>query len=136
MVVKPVVMEKKVFWNKTDYLDYAKLAKLESENTSLKFEIDRLTALADRLQTENEQLKNQITNDARAATMVIDFGNMDVFSVERVVGDSGPMTTIGHWVVDADGVKSSAEWVLHCTTETHEKLANEFKNSIKNSENE
>ena len=53
-----------MFWNKTDYLDYARLSKLESENTSLKFEIDRLTALADRLQTENEQLKNQITNDA------------------------------------------------------------------------
>lgn len=131
MVVKIVIMEKKVFWSKPDYIDYTKISKLESENTGLKYEIDRLNALVDQLQLENKTLNEQILNDARSATMVIDFANMDVFSVERVVGNSGPDTIIGHWVVDADGVKNSAEWVLHCTTETHEKLVDEFKNSIK-----
>ena len=124
-----------MFWSKPDYMDYAKLSKLETENTSLKFEIDRLNSMVEQLQLENKTLNEQITNDARSATMVIDFSNMDVFSVERVIGDSGPLTTIGHWVVDADGVKSSAEWVLHCTTETHEKLAGEFKKIIEKSEN-
>ena len=122
-----------MFWSKTNYLDYAKLSKLETENTSLKFEIDRLNTMVEQLQLENKTLKDQITNDARSATMVIDFSNMDVFSVERIVGDAGPLTTIGHWVVDADGVKNSAEWVLHCTTETHEKLVGEFKKIIEKS---
>ena len=75
-----------------------------------------------RLERKNGELELEI---------VIDFDNMDVFSIERNVTDGVGHTILGYWLEDQYGSKSNHEWFLFCSDETHEKLVSEFKKHIK-----
>lgn len=115
-----------MFWNR-DYSDFTEAAKLRQENVNLSVANDELQIRNDQLQADLDALKKKIATEAASASMVIDFTNIDVFSIERNVNDNVAYTTIGHWKTKNDGVKSSAEWVLYCSPETHEKIVEEFK---------
>ena len=115
-----------MFWNR-DYSKFTDAAKLRQENVNLSVANTELQTKVDDLQLELDNLKKKISAEAATASMIIDFNNIDVFSVERNVKDGVAITIIGHWLLDKDGVKNSAEWVLYCSPETHEKIVAEFK---------
>lgn len=118
-----------MFWNR-DYSIFTEASKLRQENVNLSVANDELQRRVDSLQSELDQLKKKVFADAAAASMVVDFSNIDAFSVERNVKKGVAQTIIGHWLVDKDGVKSSGEWLLYCSAETHEKIVEEFKKRV------
>jgi len=99
--------------------------KLENDIRSRDRMIESLQADLDRLRKERNEV---VRADVESATFVIDFKNLDVFSVERMGEDSADAYTIlGYWVTHADGSKSVDEWKFYCSHEQHEALAKEFK---------
>ncbi len=118
-----------MFWNR-NYSVFSDAAKLRQENASLILKNDALALKVDALQTELENLQKRIREEASTASMLLDFNNIDVFSIERNVKEDVAITIIGHWLLDKDGVKSSAEWVLYCNAETHEKLVADFNKKL------
>ena len=125
-----------MFWNRdySTFTDMDKLRqendKLRQENTDLSVANAELQSKVDALQLQIEEMQKQAQAEAATASMLIDFTNIDVFSVERNVRDNLPNTIIGYWVTDKDGVKSNAEWFLFCSNETHEKIVTAFKKHI------
>ena len=101
--------------------------KLNRENVELSVKNSQLERRIEALEAEIETLKKNVESDASVASMEINFDNMDVFSIERNVSDNKPVTVIGYWLTDKDGVKSNSEWYLFCSAETHEKLVEKFK---------
>lgn len=98
------------------------------------------------LEKENRKLRNELkdANDViasvnsaiTAATPVIDFDALDVFSIERLVDNNRPTTVIGHYVynpvVNDNGEFVAQEtkikqWYLFCNNERHEELVKQFK---------
>lgn len=118
-----------MFWNR-DYSAFTDMDKLRQENTDLSVANAELQSKVDELQLQIEKMQKQAQAEAATASMLIDFTNIDVFSVERNVRDNMPNTIIGYWVTDKDGVKSNAEWFLFCSNETHEKIVTAFKKHI------
>ena len=118
-----------MFWNR-DYSEFADLDELRQENTNLSVANAELQSKVDALQLQIEEMRKQAQAEAATASMLIDFTNIDVFSVEHNVRDNMPNTIIGYWVTDKDGVKSNAEWFLFCSNETHEKIVTAFKKHI------
>lgn len=87
---------------------------------------------------ENENLKRQldsINSAITACTPLIDFDNMRVCSIERLVYNDRPATIIGHImyepVIENGAVVAEREklkeWTLYCNNERHEELVKEFK---------
>lgn len=94
------------------------LAKVQS----LKKEIERLNGIIE-----------NIDNDVTAATPMIDFDSMRIFSIERIVHNGKPATIIGHWqndpVVSNDNIVDrivSREWNLYCNNEQHAALVERY----------
>lgn len=112
-----------MFWN-------SDREKLNRENVDLSVKNSQLERRIEELEAELDTLKKGIESEAAVASMEINFANMDVFSIERNVSDNKPVTVIGYWLTDKDGVKSSGEWYLFCSPSTHEKLVEEFKASF------
>ena len=86
--------------------------------------IASLQADLDRLTKERDE---EVRKDVQSATFVIDWDNMDAFSIERM-GDDGKAayTIIGYFLKDADGTNHVHEWKFYCSLKQHEKLAKEF----------
>jgi len=99
--------------------------KLENDIRSRDRMIESLQADLDRLRKERNEV---VRADVESATFVIDFKNLDVFSVERLGEDhTSAYTILGYWATHADGSKSVDEWKFYCSHEQHEALAKEFK---------
>ena len=93
--------------------------------------ISDLTTQNALLKNANETLKEQLESlkskeDTTVQPMSIDFSKIDVFSVERNGDKHEPCTIIGHFMTNADGTKSTAEWYLYCSTKIHNQLVSEF----------
>jgi hypothetical protein len=81
------------------------------------------------LKLENERLRNA---DLASCDFVVNWDNLDVFSIERNIDDDNiPYTNIGYFLLDKDNVKVPCEWILYCTIEQHNKLSQEFLERIK-----
>ena len=89
--------------------------------------IKSLEADLERLRKERDEV---VRADVQSSTFVIDFKNLDVFSVERMgEGSADAYTILGYWVHHPDGSKSVDEWKFYCSHEQHEKLAKEFQDA-------
>jgi uncharacterized protein Veg len=96
------------------------IRKLENEIESLKADNDRL----------RKQKKDAVQEDVSTSTFVIDWNNMNAFSVERMGDHNEAYTIIGYWNKNESGIAYVAEWKFYCSQEQHEKLAKEFSDGI------
>jgi hypothetical protein len=112
------------FWEKNEATAYA-LAEAKYEIAELKRHAEQLEADLTRIRKEKS---DEVLKDVQSATFVIDWKNMDVFSIERM-GDDGKeaYTVLGYWVPNADSTKTVHEWKFYCSLKQHEKLAKEFE---------
>ena len=108
------------FWEKNEAL-----AEARYELSAVKRHNEQLEADLDRIRKEKSE---EVRKDVQSATFVIDWKNMDVFSIERM-GDDGKeaYTVLGYWVPNADNTKTVHEWKFYCSLKQHEKLAKEFE---------
>ncbi len=119
-----------MFWNNV-YSGFTNSAKLRQENNALSIANAELQSKVDALNLQMEEINAATLKAASLTSMVVDFSNIDAFSIERNVSDDVPHTVIGYWLADGTGVKSLHEWYLGCSEETHERLVSEFKEYVK-----
>lgn len=101
-----------------------RIKKLEKENAELRAKL-----------SDADEFIGQFNNEVEAATPLIDFDNLRVFSIERLIDNNRPTTVIGYWkaepVVVGDEVVGSkdkvSQWYLFCNNERHEELVTQFK---------
>jgi hypothetical protein len=90
------------------------------------------------LRSKNESLVQQLDEifakakaDDYACNFVIEFDNIDVFSLER----NANRTVIGYWHHSIDSneneVKTSREWYFHCNTDVHENIFAQYGRYLK-----
>ena len=109
-------------WFDTAKLEY-KIASLENYIASRDRMIESLTADLNRLREEKEE---EVRKDVQSSTFVIDWRNMDAFSVERMGDAKEAYTIIGYYVVNEHSKREVAEWKFYCSQKQHDKLAKEF----------
>jgi hypothetical protein len=80
------------------------------------------------LKLENDNLREA---DLASCNFVVNWDNLDVFSIERNIDEGIPYTLIGYFLLDKDNVKVPCEWILYCSIEQHNKLSQEFLERIK-----
>jgi hypothetical protein len=97
-----------------------KVKKLEAQIEALKADLKRARESANR----------DVMQDCHECDFVIDWTNLDAFSVERHGGPKTAYTIIGYYVHHADKTKSVDEWKFFCSQEQHDKLAQEFRDAI------
>ena len=114
-------------WFDTAKLEY-KVASLENDIASRDRMIESLTADLNRLREEKEE---EVRKDVQSVEFVIDWKNMDAFSVERMGDAKEAYTIIGYYVVNENDKREVAEWKFYCSLDQHNKLAKEFKESKK-----
>lgn len=109
-----------------------KLAQAKTEIETLKDRILRRDDDIIRLENEIKKMSlekaDAIKADVNSSSFIIDWDNMDAFSVERMGDNSCAYTVIGYYMTDENNVKHIHEWKFYCSHEQHEKLAEEFKN--------
>lgn len=101
--------------------------RLKNDIASRDAMIQSLQADLDRLRVEKDK---QIRDDVNSSEFVIDWKNMDAFSIERMGDVKQAYTVIGYWVVE-NGEKRVHEWKFYCSVEQHNKLAEEFNKGKK-----
>ena len=126
-----------MFWQKNESVQSVHLDKLEQEINRMKKEVDRLSALVEKSNSQTHTTEftapkksSDPSHSVRNASMFMDFDNIDAFSIERNTSELGDVTIVGHWVVDENGVKTPGEWQFFCSEETHERLAGEFQKKV------
>lgn len=77
----------------------------------------------DRLQSQLNKLRSQISAEENAAEVVIDFDQLNPFSVERHTTDGQRCTIIGYF--NCEGKRE--QWYLYCSLEQHNKLIDQYK---------
>lgn len=106
-------------------------AKMVYENERLKNDIISRDALIKSLQADLDRLREEkeekVRADVQASTFVIDWKNMDAFSIERMGDAKEAYTIIGYYTHSADGSREVSEWKFYCSQEQHDKLAKEFE---------
>lgn len=117
-----------MFWSKEKELRqkvYELEYLLENNQCDLERYKEKIKALEGRIKELNEQN----SDEARSADMQVDFKKMHAFSIERLIQPSSktPVTAIGYWKLDESGTSTVGEWYLHCSTDTHLRLVNEFR---------
>jgi len=83
-----------------------------------------------KLQKELDDLKRSISVKSREASVVVDFAEMNVVSIERMDDnntdtDIGPYTIIGYKIGTPEQF-TIEEWTVYCSDENHEKLVQDF----------
>lgn len=97
------------------------IASRDAMIKSLRADLDRLT----------EAKNKEIVKDVQSSTFVLDWENMDAFSIERMGEKKVAYTVIGYYkTVGTDRIVD--EWKFYCSHEQHEKLAKEFNDYIQN----
>lgn len=99
------------------YSNAQKVSDLTTQNTMLK-------SANETLKQQFESLKSK--EDTTVQPMSIDFNKLDAFSIERNGDKHEPCTIIGHFMTNAEGVKTTAEWYLYCSPKIHNQLVSEF----------
>lgn len=93
-------------------------------------DLQNARAIIKSLQADLDRLQNkkdiEVKKDVQNAEFVIDWKNMDAFSIERMGDPKDNYTVIGYWVVES-GEKRVHEWKFYCSLDQHNKLAKEFK---------
>jgi hypothetical protein len=96
-----------------------KVKKLEAQVESLKADLKRA----------REEASAKVMDDCHACDFVIDWKNLNAFSVERHGGPKNAYTIIGYYAGSGEQ-KRVEEWKFFCSQEQHNKLAQEFRNGI------
>ncbi len=108
--------------------------KLESANRELQDRIDSRDNDIKRLEAQIKKMQldkvDAIKTDVNTSEFVIDWNNMDVFSVERMGDHQSAYSVIGYYMYNETEVKEVREWKFYCSHEQHNKLAEEFRNAI------
>lgn len=100
-----------------------KITSLEVDISYRDRMIESLTADLNRLR---EEKTDEVRNDVQRSTFVIDWRNMDAFSIERMGDVKEAYTIIGYYTKDEHGQRKVKEWKFYCSNYQHEKLAKEF----------
>ena len=105
-----------------------------NNNNELKDQIRRLENEVESLKADNDRLRQQkrdaVAEDVKTSSFIIDWNNMDAFSIERMGDFNEAYTIIGYWSKNENDVDYVAEWKFYCSQEQHEKLAKEFADGI------
>lgn len=109
-------------WFDTAKLEY-KIANLENDLRAKDRHIDSLQADLDRLREEKNE---EVRKDVQGSNFVIDWRNMDAFSIERMGDSKEAYTIIGYYVMNEHNKREVAEWKFYCSQKQHDKLAREF----------
>lgn len=96
-----------------------KVKELESQIAQLKADLKRA----------REENNVKVMADCHASEFVIDWTNMDAFSIERQGGAKVAHTIIGYYNT-VNGVRTVDEWKFFCSQEQHNTLAQEFRDAI------
>ena len=116
------------------------IAQLQAQLKIMRDERDQLVAaqmqlieqMAELVQDAESSPPQAAESSPREAPMVVDFTNIDAFSVERMMSSSNePMTVIGYWVNDQHGNSIAREWSLHCNQQTHQEVVDQFLEHVK-----
>lgn len=99
--------------------------------TSLEARHAEIAALKADLDRMRKEKNDEIKADCYACEFVIDWDNMNAFSIERHGGDREAYTIIGYYNKEQD----VSEWKFYCSQEQHNKLAKEFKNGTTKTNN-
>ena len=91
----------------------ALVAKLQEDNDSL----------LNKLEEKTIELDEIAINKDKACSIVLDFDNIDVFSIERNNG----RTVVGYWVVYGPLNRQTKEWYYDCNTDVHEQLIKDHR---------
>lgn len=106
--------------------------RVETQDTTisnLKQDLAKYLKRIEVLKAEVAAYENRHNEAHREQPMTVDFANLDAFSIERNRKDGIDVTIIGHWVVSEDK-RSTKEWYLYCSDETHAKLVAKFDQHI------
>ena len=108
--------------------------ELKERIKNLQNDIDYRDRMIKSLEADLKRLEKErneaVRADVQSSTFVIDWKNMDVFSVARMgEGSADAYTILGYFLQDADGIKHVHEWKFYCSHEQHEKLAKEFRDA-------
>jgi len=109
------------------WFDKRTVTKLDQDLQNARATIKSLQADLDRCREVKDE---KIRKDVQSAEFVIDWKNMDAFSIERMGDPKEAYTVIGYWVVK-NGEKCVQEWKFYCSIEQHNKLAEEFRGKKK-----
>lgn len=104
-----------------------KIHHLENDLQEARSMIKSLQADLDRVL---ERKGTEARADVEGCEFVIDWVNMDAFSIERMGDPKGNYTVIGYYVSEG-GNQVVAEWKFYCSQAQHNALAEEFRNQIK-----
>ena len=112
--------------------NWGKIEELNDEVDNLKRRIEsrdiQIKHLEEKLAQVQAEKVDAIKADVNDSEFVIDWKNMDVFSIERMGDHNAAYTVLGHWI-EENGQKVIHEWKFYCSHEQHQKLAKEFKNA-------
>lgn len=110
-------------------------SELQRQVTSLEVDISNRDRLIESLNADLDRLRKEkdeeVRRDVQSSTFVIDWRNMDAFSIERM-GDDGKTayTVIGYYIVNEHSKREVCEWKFYCSQQQHDKLAKEFSEYI------
>lgn len=108
------------------------IAQLQAQLKIMRDEREQLVAAQMQLIEQMAELAGASESSPREDPMVVDFTNIDAFSVERMMGSSDePITVIGYWVTDQHGTSIAREWSFHCNQQTHREIVDQFMAHVK-----
>ena len=103
-------------------------------NKQLDQDLQNARAMIKSLQADLDRCREvkdvEIRKDVQSSEFVINWKNLDAFSVERMGDPKESYTIIGYWNTSG-GEREVAEWKFYCSQEQHNKLAKEFRESMK-----
>lgn len=104
---------------------------LKRRIAELEYQLKTANQTVEAYRKRDESIDNNeaVQLDVQSSTFVIDWANMDAFSIERMGDRNCVYTVIGHWV-ETNGNREIHEWKFYCSKEQHEKLAAEFTNYV------
>lgn len=109
--------------------DKLKLSDLKVENGELRVEKAKLESRIQSL----ERLLKSYESDVTKAKVVINFDEIRVFSIERLIHNNAPCTIVGFLREEKTSEEgkfivkdTTKEWYLYCNENRHEELVNDF----------
>lgn len=109
--------------------DKLKLSDLKVENGELRVEKAKLESRIQSL----ERLLKSYESDVTKAKVVINFDEIRVFSIERLIHNNAPCTIVGFLREEKTSEEgkfivkdTTKEWYLYCNESRHEELVNDF----------